>query len=88
MFLLLWIPIGIIVGWVAGKSLEGIGYGRSLDRLMGAGGAIVGGLVMRSAGYAGYSGIVLTTFAAVCGAVLLTIIVALANGRTIYSRVL
>jgi len=88
MFLLLWIPIGIIVGWVAGKSLEGTGFGGALDRLMGAGGAIVGGLVMRSAGYSGTSGTILATFVAVCCAALLTILVALVNGRTIYSRVL
>jgi uncharacterized membrane protein YeaQ/YmgE (transglycosylase-associated protein family) len=88
MFLLIWIPIGVFVGWVAGKSLEGNGYGRSLDLIMGAGGAVVGGLVMRSAGYSGYSGTVLATFVAACCAALLTIMVALVNGRTIYSRVL
>ncbi len=88
MFLLLWVPIGICVGWVAGKSLEGSGFGRSLDLLMGAGGAVVGGLVMRAAGYSGYSGTLLATFVAICCAALLTIMVALANGRTIYSRVL
>lgn len=88
MYLLLWIPIGLLVGWLAGKSLEGNGYGRSVDLIMGVGGAIVGGLVMRSAGFSGYSGTVFATFVAVCCAALLTIIVALANGRTIYSRVL
>jgi uncharacterized membrane protein YeaQ/YmgE (transglycosylase-associated protein family) len=88
MFLLLWIPIGIIVGWLAGKSLEGNGYGRSMDLVMGAGGAVVGGLVMRTAGYAGYEGTVFATFVGICCAALLTILVALANGRTIYSRAL
>jgi uncharacterized membrane protein YeaQ/YmgE (transglycosylase-associated protein family) len=88
MYLLLWIPVGLLVGWLAGKSLEGNGYGRSVDLIMGVGGAVVGGLIMRSAGFSGYSGTVFATFVAVCCAALLTIIVALANGRTIYSRVL
>jgi uncharacterized membrane protein YeaQ/YmgE (transglycosylase-associated protein family) len=88
MFVLLWIPVGLIVGWLAGKSLEGNGYGRSVDLIMGAGGAAVGGLVMRSAGFSGYGGTVFATFVAVCCAALLTILVALANGRTIYSRIL
>ncbi len=88
MYLLLWIPVGLIVGWLAGKSLEGNGYGRSVDLIMGAGGAAVGGLVMRAAGFSDHGGVVLSTFVAVCCAALLTIIVALANGRTIYSRVL
>jgi uncharacterized membrane protein YeaQ/YmgE (transglycosylase-associated protein family) len=87
MYLLFWIPVGLIVGWLAGKSLEGNGYGRSVDLIMGAGGAAVGGLVMRASGFSGYGGNVVATFVAVCCAALLTILVALANGRTIYSRV-
>ena len=35
-----------------------------MDLIMGAGGAVVGGLVMRSAGHSGYSGTVLGTFVA------------------------
>jgi uncharacterized membrane protein YeaQ/YmgE (transglycosylase-associated protein family) len=88
MYLLLWIPVGLIVGWLAGKSLEGGSeYGRSLDLVMGAGGAVVGGLVMRVAGFSGSGGTVFATLVAVCCAALLTIVVALANGRTIYSRI-
>jgi uncharacterized membrane protein YeaQ/YmgE (transglycosylase-associated protein family) len=88
MFLLVWIPIGLIVGWVAGKSLESNGYGRIMDLVMGAGGAAAGGLVMRAAGFSGYSGTLLTTFVAICCAALITILGALASGRTVYSRVL
>ncbi|MGO9640782.1 MAG: GlsB/YeaQ/YmgE family stress response membrane protein [Candidatus Acidiferrales bacterium] len=88
MYLLLWIPVGLIVGWLAGKSLEGNGYGRSVDLIMGAGGAAVGGIIMRGAGFSGYRGTFLATFVAVCCAAVLTILVALANGRTIYSKAL
>lgn len=88
MYLLVWIPIGLVVGWVAGKSLEGSGYGRFVDLVMGAGGAVVGGLVMRSVGFSGSGGIVLAAVVAVCSAALLTIFAALASGRTIYSRIL
>jgi uncharacterized membrane protein YeaQ/YmgE (transglycosylase-associated protein family) len=86
MYLMFCILVGLIVGWVAGKSLEGNGFGRSMDLVMGAGGAVGGGLVMRAAGFSGYGGTVLATFMAVCWAALLTILVALVNGRTIYSR--
>jgi uncharacterized membrane protein YeaQ/YmgE (transglycosylase-associated protein family) len=88
MYFMLWILVGLAVGWLAGKSLEGNGYGRSVDLVMGAGGAAVGGLVMRTAGFSGYGGTVFATFVAICCAAVLTIVVALANGRTIYSRVL
>jgi uncharacterized membrane protein YeaQ/YmgE (transglycosylase-associated protein family) len=88
MYLILWILVGSVVGWLAGKSLEGNGYGRSVDLVTGAGGAAAGGLVMRAAGFSGNGGMVLATFVAVCCAALLTILAALANGRTIYSRAL
>jgi len=88
MYLLLWIPVGLIVGWLAGKSLEGVGYGRSMDLVMGVGGAVAGGLVMRSAGFSGYGGTFASTLVAVVCAALLTIVAAVANGRTIYSRML
>lgn len=88
MYLLIWILVGLVIGWLAGKSLEGNGYGRPMDLIMGAGGAAAGGLVTRAAGFSGYGGTVFATFVAVCCAALLTILVALANGRTIYSRAL
>ena len=88
MYLAIWILVGLIVGWLAGKSLEGNVYGRSADLVMGAVGAAAGGLVMRAAGFSTYGGTVLATFVAVCCAALLTILVALAHGRTIYSRAL
>jgi len=88
MYFLLWILVGLGVGWLAGKRLEGNGYGPSVDLTMGAGGAVIGGLVMRAVGVSGYGGIFLTTFVVICGAALLTILVAMANGRTIYKRAL
>jgi uncharacterized membrane protein YeaQ/YmgE (transglycosylase-associated protein family) len=88
MYLLLWTLIGLVVGWLAGKSLEGIGGRRSMDLIMGAGGAVIGGLVMRAAGFSGYDGTILATFVSAGCAALLMILVALVNGRTIATRVL
>jgi uncharacterized membrane protein YeaQ/YmgE (transglycosylase-associated protein family) len=86
MYLAMLVLVGGIVGWLAGRGLEGIGYGRTTDFIMGAGGAVVGGLVIRGVGFTGNGGTVFATFAAVCCAALLTIAVGLANGKTIYSR--
>jgi len=36
MYLMIWILVGMVVGWLAGKSLEGSGYGPSMDLVMGA----------------------------------------------------
>jgi uncharacterized membrane protein YeaQ/YmgE (transglycosylase-associated protein family) len=86
MYLLLWILVGLVGGWLAGKTLEGNTYGRSIDLVMGAGGAVAGGLIIRTAGFSGYSGTAFATFVAVGCAAVMTIVAALANGRTIYSR--
>ena len=88
MYLMLWIVVGVVVGWLAGKSLEGNGFGRSLDLIMGAGGAVVGGLIIRGVGFSGYGGTAFATFVGISCAAVLTIVAALANGRTIYSRAL
>jgi len=53
---------------------------------MGAGGGVVGGLVMRSAGFVGYGGTVITALVAMVGAVILTMLTAYVNGRRVYAR--
>jgi uncharacterized membrane protein YeaQ/YmgE (transglycosylase-associated protein family) len=86
MYLLAWIFIGVLVGWAAGRILEGNGYGPFRDVVMGVGGALAGGFVMRSVGLHGFGGTVVTTLFALLGAALLTIVVGFANGRRVYAR--
>jgi len=86
MYLLLWIFVGLVAGWLAGKSMEGEGYGPSVDIAMGIAGGLIGGIVMRSVGFSGYAGTAFATLVAITCAVLLTFLVALSNGRRIYTR--
>lgn len=86
MHLLLWIFVGLVAGWLTGKSLEGEGYGPSMDIVMGIAGALVGGVVMRSLGFSGYGGTAFATLVAIICAVLLTSLTALSNGRRVYTR--
>jgi uncharacterized membrane protein YeaQ/YmgE (transglycosylase-associated protein family) len=88
LLLLLWIFVGLAAGWLAGKSLEGEGYGTSLDISMGIAGALIGGVLMRTIGFSGIGGSVLATLVAVICAALLTMITGLSNGRRIYLRAL
>ena len=91
MFLLivaLWIFVGLGAGWVAGRSLEGEGYGRSMDISMGIGGAIIGGVLMRSIGFSGVRGTAVATLVALTCAALLTTLTALSEGRRVYTRAL
>ncbi len=86
MYFLSWIIVGLVVGWSAGKILKGNGYGPIMDIAMGICGALVGGMLMRSAGFGGYVGIIITTLVAMLGAVLLTLLAGLVNGRRLYAR--
>jgi len=86
MQIVIWIFVGLAAGWLAGKSLEGKGYGVWMDLTMGVAGAVVGGFLSRSMGFAGYSGVFVSTFMAIGCAALLTILVAMVNGRTVRAR--
>ena len=57
-----------------------------IDIAMGICGAVVGGMRMRSAGIGGYGGTIITTLVAMLGAVLLTLVAGLVNGRKMYAR--
>jgi uncharacterized membrane protein YeaQ/YmgE (transglycosylase-associated protein family) len=86
MYFVSWIVVGLIAGWFGGKILKGNAYGPFMDVAMGICGAVAGGLLMRSAGFGGYRGIILTTFVAMIGAVVLTLLAGFVNGRRVYAR--
>jgi uncharacterized membrane protein YeaQ/YmgE (transglycosylase-associated protein family) len=68
--LILYIVIGILAGWLAGKIMRGHGYGVLMDLLLGIVGSILGGIVFGALGlYA--AGIVGRLVTATVGAVLL-----------------
>jgi uncharacterized membrane protein YeaQ/YmgE (transglycosylase-associated protein family) len=87
MYLLVWIFIGALVGWTAGRILEGNGYRPLTDMVMGIGAAVAGGLLMRASGFHGFGGTVVTSMVSVIGAALLTMVVGFANDRGIYAQV-
>jgi len=72
MFILWWIIVGLIAGWITGKIMKGSGYGAIMDIVLGIIGAIVGGFIMRALGFAGQGGMIYTIIVAVIGAVILT----------------
>ena len=57
-----------------------------MDIGMGICGAVAGGLLMQSAGFSGYKGIILTTLVAMIGAVVVTLLAGVVNGRRMYAR--
>lgn len=77
MFILWWIIVGIIAGWITGKIMSGGGYGALMDMVIGIIGAIIGGFIMRTIGFAGSGGMLYTILVAVVGAVILTLLLRL-----------
>ena len=86
MYFLSWIIIRLVAGWSAGKILKGNGYGPLMDIVLGIGGAVAGGFLMRSAGFSDHRGTIYSTLVAIVGAVLLTLLVGFVNGRRLYGR--
>lgn len=81
MFLLWWILVGLIAGFITGKLMHGSGYGPLMDIVVGVVGAVVGGFIMRALGFAGEGGLLYTILVAVIGAVLLTLLLRLITRR-------
>ncbi len=81
MFLIWWIIVGLIAGWITGKLMKGSGYGAIMDIIVGIAGAILGGFIMRTLGFAGGGGMIYTIIVAVIGAVILTWIIRMITGK-------
>jgi uncharacterized membrane protein YeaQ/YmgE (transglycosylase-associated protein family) len=75
MYIIWWMIVGLIAGWLTGKIMRGAGYGVIGDIILGILGAIIGGFIMRQIGFAGQGGLIYTILVAVGGAVVLTVIV-------------
>ena len=83
MLLLLWMTVGLVAGWMTGKIVNG--YSAVMDIVMGIAGAVIGGFIMRSEGFAGQGGMIYTTLVAMLGAVILTLLIGFASGRRRYA---
>ncbi len=67
---IMWVIIGLIAGWAAGKIMKGGGYGVVMDIILGIVGAVVGGWLMGLLGI--YSGSLIgSTIIAIIGAMFL-----------------
>ena len=85
MYILLWIVLGALAGWITGGLLKGNQYGPWVDIVMGIAGALGGGLLIRYVGFPGRFEIISTTLSAILGAVVLTVLSAFVNGRKRYA---
>jgi uncharacterized membrane protein YeaQ/YmgE (transglycosylase-associated protein family) len=78
--LLVILLVGLIAGWLAGRIVEGGGFGLIGDIAVGIVGALIGSWLMPRLGIHIASGIISSIIVATIGAVLLLVIVRLATG--------
>jgi uncharacterized membrane protein YeaQ/YmgE (transglycosylase-associated protein family) len=81
MFIIWWIIVGLIAGFLTGKLMKGSGYGAIGDIIVGIVGAVLGGFLMQRLGYAGSGGLIYTVCVAIVGAVILTLLLRLVTGN-------
>jgi uncharacterized membrane protein YeaQ/YmgE (transglycosylase-associated protein family) len=81
MWIVWFIIIGAIAGWLAGQFMKGSGFGLLGDIVVGVIGAFIGGWVFRALGVSLGGGLIGTLIVAFVGAVLLLFIVRLVTGR-------
>jgi uncharacterized membrane protein YeaQ/YmgE (transglycosylase-associated protein family) len=73
------ILIGLVAGWLAGKIVNGTGYGFVADIFIGIAGALIAGLLFPRLGVSLGTGIIASIIAATIGAVLLLVVLRLVN---------
>ena len=78
--LLVILLVGLVAGWLAGRIVEGGGFGLIGDIAIGIVGALIGSWLMPRLGIHIASGILSAIIVATIGAILLLVIVRLASG--------
>jgi uncharacterized membrane protein YeaQ/YmgE (transglycosylase-associated protein family) len=81
-YIVWWIIVGLIAGWVTGKLMKGSGYGALMDIIVGIVGAVIGGFIMQNVfGASSPGGLIYTILVAILGAVILTWLIRLVTGK-------
>jgi uncharacterized membrane protein YeaQ/YmgE (transglycosylase-associated protein family) len=78
-----WLVIGAVAGWLAGKIVEGSGFGLIIDIVVGIVGAVIGGYVAGALHLEIGGGLISSIIVAVIGAVILLFAVRLIKRRYI-----
>lgn len=73
--IIVWLIIGAIAGWLAGRLVKGGGFGLIGDIIVGIVGAVIGGWLAGMLGISIGSGLIASIITAVIGAVILLVIV-------------
>jgi uncharacterized membrane protein YeaQ/YmgE (transglycosylase-associated protein family) len=72
-----WLVIGAIAGFLAGKIVDGSGFGLIVDIIVGIVGAVIGGYLVGALGYSAGGGLIASIIVAIIGAVVLLFVLRL-----------
>ena len=72
--IIVWLIIGALAGWLAGKLVRGGGFGLIGDMVVGIVGAVIGGWLAGALGVSIGSGFIASVITAIIGAVILLVI--------------
>jgi uncharacterized membrane protein YeaQ/YmgE (transglycosylase-associated protein family) len=75
--IIVWLVIGAVAGWLAGKIVEGTGFGLIVDIIVGIVGAFIGGWLAGVLGIDIGGGLISSIIVAVVGAVILLVVLRL-----------
>lgn len=75
--LLVWLIVGALAGWIAGKLVHGVGFGLIGNVAVGIVGAAIAGFLLPRLGIVWGGGFLSAVFHAVVGAVILLVLVGL-----------
>jgi uncharacterized membrane protein YeaQ/YmgE (transglycosylase-associated protein family) len=79
--LLMWVLVGLVAGWLAGRVMRGGGFGLIGDIVLGIIGAFVGSFVANLAGFQGQQGVLGSILVAFAGAVIVIAVARSFSGR-------
>ena len=72
---IVWLIIGGVAGWLAGKVMSGHGYGVVVDVILGIVGSLIGGFIARALFGVSSSGLIVSFIIAFIGACILVALV-------------
>jgi uncharacterized membrane protein YeaQ/YmgE (transglycosylase-associated protein family) len=75
--IIVWLIIGAVAGWLAGKIVEGTGFGLIVDIIVGIVGALIGGWLAGVSGIDIGGGLISSIIVAIIGAIILLLVLRL-----------